>query len=197
MVLPRVWEANLSSLPIQPRERQVRFAVGWLASRGANLHAKRTFQSLPMSRDNFWKSLGIQSPWGVYDETIFENPLGILAHLTSNDEWLGWKKSPPQRNGIFRFHETILSFGEPGSLGFGHGSFSQTNFLKKKSCPIFQGWSHRRQILDQEILESMPYTKYHQIPFICSTNSSQSAGRMCCRKCLKVKRVNTWPFSNK
>ena len=40
--------------------------------------------------------------------------VGILAHRTSEDDW--GVQSPPQRK-VFRFHETILSFGEPGSLG--------------------------------------------------------------------------------
>ncbi len=33
----------------------------------------------------------------------------------SEDDW--GVQSPPKRK-VFRFHETILSFGEPGYLGF-------------------------------------------------------------------------------
>ena len=41
--------------------------------------------------------------------------LGILAHRTSDDDW--GVQSLPKRK-VFRLHETILRFGEPGPLGF-------------------------------------------------------------------------------
>ena len=52
---------------------------------------------------------------------ILITPIGILAHRTSEDELLGCPSSPPKCK-IFRFHETILRFGEPGSLG-NHAGF--------------------------------------------------------------------------
>ena len=41
--------------------------------------------------------------------------LGILAHRTSEDELSGCPITSKRK--VFSFHETILSFGEPGSLG--------------------------------------------------------------------------------
>ena len=47
--------------------------------------------------------------------------LGILAHRTSEYDWvvqsLPKRIVGPKRIGPLRFHETILSFGEPASLG--------------------------------------------------------------------------------
>ena len=48
---------------------------------------------------------------------IDSSTLGILAHRTSEDERLGVYNHRNETHRSCRFHETILSFGEPGSLG--------------------------------------------------------------------------------
>ena len=42
------------------------------------------------------------------------DPRDIVIHRTSEDERLGCPITEMKRK-VFRFHETILSFGEPGS----------------------------------------------------------------------------------
>ena len=48
---------------------------------------------------------------------FFVDALGILAHRMSDDEQEMCPSSSETKCKVFSFHETILSFGEPGSLG--------------------------------------------------------------------------------
>ena len=67
---------------------------------------------IPPKRGTISKGNESSNHWFSRDISSF---LGILAHLVGG--WARGVESSPKRK-VFRFHETIISFGEPGSLGF-------------------------------------------------------------------------------
>ena len=72
--------------------------------------------------------------------------LGILAHLVR--WWLGCTITS-ETHRSFRFHETILSFGEPGSLGKQAGHFENATILVGRSTPLIsQCW----RVMDRHFL---------------------------------------------
>ena len=64
---------------------------------------------------------------------FFVDALGILAHRMSDDEQEMCPSSSETKCKVFSFHETILSFGEPGSLGM-VGRVVKKNKLEGHVC---------------------------------------------------------------